>query len=158
MPEVPRRFGTIHDVTKALQSTISRTISGKRFAFAVVSWGFSSIAVLVSLLLFFVPLSARLKGSIPSNDLTGFLAVLPAVAWVCLAVMTTRWLQDRRCHWGWVVVGLCSGFVSGLLAIGVFVLYVSSVPLGFYLTCWHLCKGGKGLGSWTVPDRIEPTD
>lgn len=100
-------------------------VSGRRFAIALASWCLAGLGVLSS---FLVALATS----------ASFTAVLPLLAWVSLAVMTVRWVQDRRCHWFWPIFGAVSGLFSAAVFVWVFVVYMAAVPLAAYLVWWHL--------------------
>ena len=82
-------------------------ISGKRFAIVMVSWFFASVGVL-SALMFAV-------AGVVIDEGGGLYAITPLIAWISLAVMTIRWLQDRRCHWLWPITGSIAGVISAML-------------------------------------------
>jgi hypothetical protein len=106
--------------------------ASKRFAVALVSWSLAGVGVLSSVML---------AGSVLAGDRVGpagVIAVLPLVAWLCLAVMTARWIQGRRCHWMWLIAGTLSGLACALAFYLVFFVYVAAVPLAVYLVWWHL--------------------
>lgn len=115
----------------------TQTVSGSRFAVALASWSLSSIAVVGAFFIALVPFGIGSgTRSLPVGP-SGFLSVVPLIAWICLAVMTVRWLQNLTCHWSWVFVGCISGGLSALFFIPAFFFYVPAFPLAFYLTYWH---------------------
>jgi hypothetical protein len=115
--------------------------SGRRFAFALGSWCLAGIGVLSSLV--FAGTSLAASGSTASNALT----LLPLFAWAALAVMSVRWVQDRRCHWLWPLLGTLCGLISAAIFARVFFFYVSAVPLAIYLVFWHLKRGTRVEGA-----------
>jgi len=120
-------------------------VSGRRFAIALASWCLAGIGVLSS---FMVALATS----------ASFAAALPLLAWVSLAVMTVRWVQDRRCHWFWPIFGAVSGLLSAAVFVWVFGVYVAAVPLATYLVWWHLkplSPGAEMAEPGTPADRLR---
>ena len=112
-------------------------MSGRRFAIALASWCLAGLGVLSS---FLVALATS----------ASFTALLPLLAWVSLAVLTVRWVQDRRCHWFWPIFGALSGLFSAAVFVWVFVVFFAAVPLAAYLFWWHL----RPLS--LKPEMVEP--
>lgn len=106
--------------------------SGNRFAIALGSWCFAGIGVLLSVMLAGASLATDSSGA------TTVLMVVPFCAWVALAVMTVRWVQEQRCHWLWPVLGTLCGIVSAVMFAAAFLVYISALPLAVYLVFWHL--------------------
>lgn len=106
--------------------------SGRRFAIVLVSWLLAGFGVLSSAIVAGAGLVAA-----PSS-VQGVLALLPLFAWISLAVMSVRWVQDRPCHWFWPGFGTLAGALSAIFFVGIFFFYVSALPLATYLTFWHL--------------------
>lgn len=117
------------------------TTSGKRFAIALGSWCFAGVGVLSSIMFLGAALTSK------NISAGSALSIAPFIAWVALAVMTVRWLQARRCHWVWLVLGTLAGIVSAAAFIGVFYIYVSAVPLATYLVFWHIQQFVRGKGA-----------
>ena len=120
-----------------------QTVSGRRFAFALVSWGFSSIAAVGALFIALIPLGSNVGAKTIPIGMSLYLYPLPLLAWVCLAVMTIGWLSNRACHWIWLIVGGISGVFSLVLFMPFFFLYFSAIPLAFYLTYWHATQSSS---------------
>lgn len=114
------------------QSNESRVTRGGRVIIALLSWGLAGISVFASLLL------VRGAATSVGHSTGGLLQFIPPFAWLALAVMTVRWVQNRRCHWFWPVAGTAAGAVSAAFFIWVFVFYIAAVPLAAYLAIWHL--------------------
>lgn len=110
----------------------SACISGARFALALISWCLASIGVLLS----FLSIITLTDDSV--SHMRWLVVPLPALAWVALAVMTVRWLQGRRCHWIWPILGTVAGLMSAASFFAAFFIFVSAVPLAIYLVWWHL--------------------
>lgn len=104
----------------------SKTSSGSRLVVAILSWGFSSVAVISSVMFFLVGLTGS------------YLALIPLVAWVSLGFMTVYWLKNERCDSLWPIVGTLAGIPSAILFHESFVIYISAVPLAIYLVFWHM--------------------
>lgn len=108
----------------------SSPAKGTRVAAAIASWGGASIAVLVSVML----ATSTVAGSIRAD----WLVTLPLLAWISLAVMTVRWIQNRACHWFWPVAGTICGIASSVAFMPIAIFYIAAVPLAIYLAFWHL--------------------
>ncbi len=106
--------------------------SGKRVAIVLTSWLLSGIGVISSVMF----VGAGLFSA--SFSIQNILAILPMFAWISLGVMSIYWVQDRHCHWIWPSFGTLSGVVAAISFIDMFYFYVSSLPLAFYLTFWHM--------------------
>lgn len=115
-------------VTNKCPKCQTQCISGKRFVVALASWSFVGLGALSSLM--FV-----------TAGLVGF---LPLVAWMSLGVMTLYWLQNRKCHSGWLIFGTVAGTVSAVIFASMYLLYVWAIPLAIYLVFWHLQDNIKG--------------
>ena len=116
---------------EALGKSAPVRTSGTRFAVALGSWCFAGVGVLVCIMF----AGAGIAGD--SLSASKVLAFIPIFAWVSLAVMTLRWLQDRRCHWAWPVLGTLAGTTSAIAFIGAFFFYLSAIPMAIYLVFWH---------------------
>jgi len=112
--------------------------SGKRFAIALASWLPAGVGVLSSIMFAGVGLVGTHSNS------QGVLIFLPLLAWIALAAMSVRWVQDRHCHWLWPILGTLSGVVSSISFVGVFFFYVSALPLAIYVVVWHLKHRVRG--------------
>lgn len=110
--------------------TTSSPVKGTRVAAAIASWSGASIAVLASLMF-------AISTGVGSGR-ASWLSVAPLLAWVSLAVMTVRWIQNRGCHWLWPIAGTTCGISSAAAFFMVGYLYVAAVPLALYLVFWHL--------------------
>jgi len=106
--------------------------NGSRVAVAVASWCGASLAVLASAMFLFAALAGSGRSPWP--------LVAPLVAWLSLAVMTVRWIQNRSCHWLWPIVGTACGTLSAAAFFMVGFLYIAAVPLAVYLVFWHLLR------------------
>jgi hypothetical protein len=115
-------------------------VSGRRFAFALLSWCLASVAVVSAFFFALIPLGSRVGIDIAPKSIGYYFYPMPLLAWVCLAVMTRSWLKNQPCHWVWLVTGCLSGFASAVIFAPVFFLYISAVPLALYLTCWHATR------------------
>lgn len=118
-------------------TAIPRAATTKRILWGAAAWGLSSVAVYITFFGFSSPLR--------SHELlnTGSLiAWLPnAAAWVFLAIMTTAWIRNRRCHPLVPIIGTCIGLPCAIYAARWLIsipYYISTVPLAFYLVYWHL--------------------
>lgn len=111
---------------------------GRRVAIAIGSWCLAGVGVLSA----FMMAGAGIAGG--SMNTRALLSVVPLVAWLSLAVMTVRWVQGRRCHWIWPVVGTVCGVVSATMFLGAFFVYLAAVPLALYLVFWHLRCSARG--------------
>ena len=114
--------------------------SGRRTAIALGSWCLAGVGVLSA----FLFAGAGIAGE--RLSVVAFLSVVPLVAWLSLAVMTVRWVQGRRGHWVWPVLGTACGVVSAAMFIGAFVVYMAAVPLALYLVFWHLWRSTRSDG------------
>lgn len=112
--------------------TTSSPVKGTRVAAAIASWSGASIAVLASLML-------AISTGVAPNRAT-WLGIVPLLAWVSLAVMTVRWIQNRRCHWLWPIAGTTCGIASAAAFYMLGFLYIAAVPLAIYLVFWHLLR------------------
>lgn len=120
-------------------SPAART-SGKRFAFALVSWLLAAPGVL----LFLMTAGAALVAGDTSVMRALMLASL--LVWSALAVMTVSWLQNRRCHWLWPVFGAVVGTPSAI-ASAQMLTFIPAVPLAVYLVYWHLSPARQGASA-----------
>ena len=116
---------------------LSGTYSGRRVALSVASWSLAGIAVGASFLFTGAGVQAIFEGS-GSGRLAPIVALLPIVAWVCLAVMNVGWLRQRRIHPTWVLLGTAAGFTSAIAFYAFFYLFIGAVPLAVGLAWYHL--------------------
>jgi len=132
----------------AAQPTQS-VVSGRRFAFALLSWCFASVAVGGAFLFALIPLGSNVGADAVPKGISAYVYPMPLLAWVCLAAMTRSWLKNQPCHWVWLVTGASTGFVSTVIFLPVFFFYISAVPLALYLTCWHAIR------LWPASMKVE---
>jgi hypothetical protein len=111
--------------------------SGKRFAIALVTWVLAAPGIL---LLIMAAGAVLVKGDVSAM---GVLSIASLSAWASLAAMTVRWLQDRRCHWLWPVIGTTVGAPLAFVSAPMFI-YLPAVPLATYLVLWHLRSDRNG--------------
>ena len=125
----------------AVETQAKSQIPGQRFAVALGSWCLAGVGVLSSVMF----AGASLAGA--RSSAKDVLLFLPLVAWVALAVMSVRWVQERHCHWLWPILGTLCGIVSAAMFARVFYFYISAVPLAIYLVVWHLQHNIRGDGA-----------
>ncbi len=114
-----------------------KPVSGRRFAFAFLSWFLASVAVIGALFFALTPLGSGVgSGAVPTS-ISRYFYPLPLLAWVCLAAKTRSWLKNQTCHWIWIVTGIPTGIASAVFFFPVFFFYIAAVPLALYLTYWH---------------------
>lgn len=121
-------MNTQHPVSLAPEA---HRASGKRFTIALVSWILTLPGVL---LLVMAAGSVLVAGDFSTMSIVSLVSI---VVWTALAVMTLRWLQDRRCHWLWPLVGTIVGAPLAIVSSPMFI-YLPAVPLAIYLVYWHL--------------------
>ncbi|WP_353366836.1 hypothetical protein [Acidovorax sp. FG27] len=114
-----------------------KPVSGRRFALALLSWCFASIAVVSAFFFAMIPLGSRVGLDSVPTGMSHYLYPVPLLAWVCQAAMTLSWLKNQTCHWIWLVTGILTGAASALTFLPVFFFYIAAVPLAIYLTYWH---------------------
>ncbi|WP_139222836.1 hypothetical protein [Paracidovorax wautersii] len=115
-------------------------VSGRRFAFALLSWCFASLAVGSSFFFALIPLGSNVGADAGPKGISAYVYPMPLLAWVCLAAMTRSWLKNQPCHWVWLVIGASTGFVSTVIFLPLFFFYISAVPLALYPTFWHAIR------------------
>ncbi len=122
---------------------VPQRASGKRFAIALVAWVLATPGILLSATAAGVVL---VKGDVSA---IGIMSIASLGAWTSLAVMTVRWLQDRRCHWVWPLMGTTAGAPLAFVSAPMF-LYLPAVPLAAYLVFWHLLSS-RNDGAAALP-------
>lgn len=131
-------------------SSVPKTqrISGKRVAIALVSWVLAAPGIL------FLVMAAG--AALVGGDVSAItvLALASLGAWVSLAVMTVRWLQDCRCCWLWPAIGTTIGAPLAIVSAPMLV-YLPAVPLATYLVLWHL-KPDREQGSQAALPPATP--
>lgn len=120
-------------------ATARRTVSGQRGAIALACWLLSSLGLLTSLMVAASAIAELLRTplahALRSPSVYAGLAVFHA--WTALALMTSGWLQDRRVHWHWPVLGTLSGLICLVFFSFASFLVSPCVLLGFYLLHFH---------------------
>ncbi len=115
--------------------------SSSRFVVVLVAWCLAGVGVLSSVMFAGASVSSIRSGS------SSVLPLLPLCSWLALAVMSLRWVQGRRCHWLWPVLGTICGITSAAMFALVFYVYVAAVPLAIYLVYWHLRPSGSTISA-----------
>jgi len=119
----------------------SRNANGSRFAIALACWLFSSIGVLMSLMLIASSsMVSLIRDPLPQVLQSGtfYLGLAMACAWTALAVMTGAWVSNRQVSWLWPLLGGLTGILC-TVAFAVFIpFYLPCLFLGFYLCYFHL--------------------
>lgn len=112
-------------------TTEAHRASGKRFTIAFVSW----ILTLPGILLLVMSAGSVLVAG--DSHTMSIVSLFSIFVFTALAVMTLRWLQDRRCHLLWPLGGTIVGAPLAIVSAPMFV-YLPAVPLAIYLVYWHL--------------------
>src|SRR5262245_10926284 len=114
MSNVRPHLSTGHPPPGEIESSTlpSETANGSRFAIALACWLFSSIGVLMSLML----IVSSSVGSLIRDPLSQvlqsgsfYLGLAAACAWTALAVMTGAWVSNRQVSWLWPLLGGLTG-------------------------------------------------
>jgi hypothetical protein len=123
------------------QALRTRHANGSHFSIALACWLFSSIGVLMSLMLIASssvvslirdPLSYVLQSG------TFYLGLSMAFAWTALAVMTVAWVSNQQISRLWPLLGGLTGILCSAVFAAFIPLYLPCLFLGLYLCYFHL--------------------
>jgi hypothetical protein len=128
-----RRYGRAGEWTfnPTERKATAKPVRGARFAIALLAWLLAAPGILVAIM---AAASVVVEGNSSAMEA---LSLASLFAWICLAVMTHGWLVDRRCHWGWPILGSAIGLPLAIVSAPM-LMYLPAVPLATYLVYWHL--------------------
>jgi len=122
------------------QAMGSGNSNGSRFAISLACWLFSSIGVLMSLMLVASSVVSLIRDPIRQvlQSSTFYLGLAIAVAWTALAVMTGAWVSNQSVSRLWPLLGGLTGIICTAVFSLFIPLYLPCSLLGLYLCYFHL--------------------